>query len=105
MPVDADNLPPILPIGTQVVVLIESEGPDGKPVHPRGAVGVIVRAPADAWHSYRVRLPDGFEASFARQELSVLAHYKAGELAQAPDRLPALAPLRLPPYPPRRPPR
>jgi predicted nucleotidyltransferase len=68
----------ILPVGTQVVVLVEARGTDGKPVHPRGAVGVIVQAPADVWHSYRVRFPDSFEASFRRQELAILSEYKLG---------------------------
>jgi predicted nucleotidyltransferase len=73
----------ILPLGTQVVALIDVCGTDGKPVHPRGAVGVIIQSPADYWHSYRVRLLDGFETSFRRQDLSVLAQYKTGELSQS----------------------
>jgi len=68
----------ILPFGTQVVALVEVRGTDGKPVHPRGAVGVVVQSPADYWHSYRVRFPDSFEASFRRQDLAVLSHYKDG---------------------------
>src|SRR3954447_5815637 len=70
------SLPQILPVGTQVVSLVEVKGADGKPVHPRGAVGVVVLAPADDWHSYRVRFPDGFEAPFKRSEISVLSHFK-----------------------------
>lgn len=66
----------ILPVGTQVVALVEVRGTDGKPVHPRGAVGVIINAPKDYWHSYRVRFPDGFEALFQRTELAILSHYK-----------------------------
>jgi predicted nucleotidyltransferase len=68
----------ILPVGTQVVALVEVRGTDGRPAHPRGAVGVITQSPADVWHSYRVRFPDGFEASFRRQDLAILSHYKAG---------------------------
>jgi predicted nucleotidyltransferase len=68
----------ILPVGTQVVALVDVRGTDGKPVHPRGAVGVVIQSPGDYWHSYRVRFPDGFEASFRRQELAVLSHYKQG---------------------------
>lgn len=68
----------ILPVGTQVVVLTEARGADGKPAHPRGAVGVVTQAPADYWHSYRIRFPDHFEAAFARQELAILSHYKDG---------------------------
>jgi predicted nucleotidyltransferase len=77
MPVTPDtSLPPILPSGTQVVALTAVRGPDGQHRHPRGALGVVVVAPADATHAYRVRFGDGAEASFRRHELSVLAHYQ-----------------------------
>jgi uncharacterized protein len=72
----------ILPVGTQVVALVEVRGTDGRPVHPRGAVGVITRSPSDVWHSYRVRFPDGFEAAFRRQDLAILSHYKAGDVGR-----------------------
>jgi predicted nucleotidyltransferase len=68
----------ILSPGTQVVALTEVRGTDGKSVHPVGAVGMVVQSPGDYWHSYRVRFVDGFEASFRRQDLSVLAEYKGG---------------------------
>lgn len=68
----------ILSLGTQVVSLIPVPGPDGKAVHARGAVGVVTQAPADYWHSYRVRFADGLEASFRRQELAILKEYKDG---------------------------
>ena len=81
----------ILPVGTQVVVLAEVRGADGKPVHPRGAVGVIVQSPADYWHAYRVRFPDGFEAAFKRQELAVLSHYQRSATGMEPARAGKLA--------------
>ena len=74
------NLPPILPAGTQVVIDADACSVSGGVVHPRGAVGVIIQAPADPWHTYRVRFPDAFEASFKRQELSVLSQFQSGEL-------------------------
>ena len=78
----------ILPVGTQVVALVEIKGPDGKPVHPRGTVGVVTQAPSDYWHAYRVRFPDGFEAALKRPEFSVLSEFQnqaigAGETAAA----------------------
>ena len=91
MPADPAQPPLLLPVGTQVVALVEIKGTDGKPVHPRGAVGVIVQAPGDYWHAYRVRFPDGFEAALKRAELSVLSQYQreaAGlGIAQAADAL------------------
>src|SRR5918993_1332128 len=79
MSVSDSNPHLILPVGTQVVALVAVQGADGKPVHPRGAVGVVTQSPGDYWHSYRVRFPDGFEATFKRQELAILSRYKAGE--------------------------
>jgi predicted nucleotidyltransferase len=66
----------ILSPGTQVVSLAEVRGTDGRPVHPRGAVGVIIQSPGDYWHSYRIRFLDGFEASFVRKQISVLSEFQ-----------------------------
>ncbi len=74
-----DALPPILSPGTRVVSIAAVRGTDGRPVHPPGAVGVIVQSPADYWHSYRIRFLDGFEASFSRGEISVLSHFQRGD--------------------------
>ena len=63
----ASDIPLILSMGTQVVALIEVRGLEGKMVHPPKALGVIVQSPSDHWHSYRVRFPDGIEASFTRR--------------------------------------
>ena len=78
------NLPPILPVGTQVVVLTEVKAANGKAAHPAGAVGVIVQSPADYWHAYRVRFPDDVEAALSRPQLAVLSHYKAERSGTAP---------------------
>lgn len=77
----------ILPVGTNVVALVEVRGTDGKVVHPRGALGVVTQSPADYWHSYRVRFPDGFEAAFKRQELTVFAEFQQGPIGTAHDPL------------------
>ena len=53
----------IYAVGTQVVTLKQVQGSDNKVAHPAGAVGVIVRAPRDRTHSYRIRFVDGFEAA------------------------------------------
>jgi predicted nucleotidyltransferase len=63
-------------VGTQVVCQTEVRGTDGKPVHPPGAVGVIIQSPADFWHGYRVKFLDGFEASLKRGELAVLSRFQ-----------------------------
>jgi hypothetical protein len=66
----------VLPTGTQVVALIEVMGVDGKRVHPRGAVGIIMQSPSDMWHSYRVRFVDGYEASFKHEDIAILSHFQ-----------------------------
>ncbi len=76
-PSDPATLPAILPTGTQVVALIDVRGEQGQVVHTRGVVGLIVRAPADLVHAYRVRFVDGREASLMRHEMAVQSHYLA----------------------------
>ena len=69
--------------GTQVVSLRDVVGQNGRTLHPRGAVGVIVRSPGDLEHAYRVRFPDGFEEALRRDDIVMLAHYKEGEIGDA----------------------
>src|SRR5437773_3214113 len=62
--------------GTQVVSLVEVRGTNNSLVHPRGAVGVVTRTPTGDQNQFLVRFPDGFEASFTREKLEVLKHFK-----------------------------
>jgi hypothetical protein len=73
-------LPPILPVGTKVVVRLQGSG------HSAGAVGVIIQSPVDAQHAYRVRMMDGAELSLRREALVVLRHFQrdSGETVDAP---------------------
>ncbi|BDP43225.1 nucleotidyltransferase [Deinococcus aetherius] len=64
------TLPPVLPVGTSVVIRLPVAG------HPAGAVAVIVRSPPDPGHAYRVRFPDGTEATLSRGGLTVRRHEK-----------------------------
>jgi predicted nucleotidyltransferase len=70
----------IIPTGTQVVSRVEVRDARGTVVCPVGAAGVIVKAPEDATHSYRVRLPDGREISLRRTELSIRKHVQQEDL-------------------------
>jgi hypothetical protein len=72
MPTPAGEAP-ILPVGTQVVTTVDLRGDAGGVRVPRGAVGTILKAPADATHSYWVRLVDGKEHAFRRDQLVTLA--------------------------------
>lgn len=70
----------ILPVGTQVVSRIEIRDAKGTVLCPEGAVGVVVKAPADGTHAYRVRLPDGMEVSLQRNNLTVRKHQQRDDL-------------------------
>ena len=73
--------PLILSPGTQIVVQRDVLGQSGQTLHPRGAVGIVVRAPEDLEHSYRVRFPDGVEDSLRRDEFVTLARFQEPERA------------------------
>jgi hypothetical protein len=70
----------IFSVGTQVVTLVDLLGSAGLVLHPRGTVGVVVKAPTDYEHSYRILFPDGFEAALKRSEVTMLAQFKEGEI-------------------------
>ena len=70
----------ILPVGSQVVTLRNVLGQSGRTLHPRGSVGVVVKAPGDLEHAYRVRFPDGVEEPLTPSELTLLAKFKKGEI-------------------------
>lgn len=71
------SLPPLLPLGTGIVVLVDVRGADGRVAHGAGTPGTIVKSPSDPEHSYRVRFPGGDEASLKRRELQVLKHFQS----------------------------
>jgi hypothetical protein len=73
----------IFSIGTQVVSLREIVGPGGRTLHPSGSVGVVIRAPQDLDHAYRIRFLDGYEEALRRDEIVMLAHYKEGDIGDA----------------------
>jgi predicted nucleotidyltransferase len=94
----SEKTPFILPEGCQVVVLRPVSGQGGRTVHPRGAVGIVVKSPSDRSHSYRIRFPDGMEEPVRADEVIALAHYKnsvlRGEsLSENPGQLPENDPL------------
>ena len=70
----------IFAVGTQVVTLRDIKIDSGRILHPKGAVGVVIRSPGDLKHSYRIRFPDGVEEALRPQELVMLARYKEGEI-------------------------
>ena len=73
----------IFSVGTQVVALRNITAAGGRILHPRGAVGVVVRAPGDLEHSYRVRFLDGIEDALHPGEIVMLAQYKEGQIGDS----------------------
>jgi predicted nucleotidyltransferase len=76
----------IVPVGTQVVALIDFKDRDGSVRIPKGAVGVVIAAPTDNFHSYRLRFPDGKEGNYLRRELAIRKHFQK-EGMELPDGL------------------
>ena len=70
------NVPAPLPLGTQVVIQKETIHPNGRTLHPRGAVASVVRTTKAADWEYRLRFPDGIEETLQQGEFDVLSHFK-----------------------------
>lgn len=64
----------ILPVGTQVVTRCEIRSMDGQGVRRSGAVGKIVKAPADNTHAYVIEFLDGGRVSLNRQDIAIRKH-------------------------------
>lgn len=67
--------------GTQIVALRDVIGSGGRILHPRGAVGVVVRSPGDLDHAYRIRFLDGAEEAMTREDIVMLAQHIEGDMA------------------------
>lgn len=67
--------------GTQVVALRDILGQNGRVLHPRGAVAVVIKSPVDLTHDYRVKFLDGVQESLKPSELTQLAQFKEGQLS------------------------
>jgi len=73
----------LIPVGTQIVTRVDTKRGVEVPQHPRGSVGVIVAAPVDDSHRYRVRFPDGTEAMLNRREMSIRKHHQGFDRAES----------------------
>jgi len=73
----------IVPEGTKIVTRAAVHGHDGRLLHPKGALGMVVETPADSTHAYRVQFPDGSAVSLARREFTIRAQYQTEGIAAA----------------------
>jgi uncharacterized protein len=64
----------ILPVGTQVVTLVEVRSRNGQPLRRSGTVGKIIKSPLDNQHAYMIEFPDGGQVSLHRQEIAIRKH-------------------------------
>lgn len=67
----------ILAPGTQIVLRAALAPRAAAAAQPAGAVGVIIKSPADHEHSYRVRFVDGSVAPLRRTEFTLLKEVQA----------------------------
>lgn len=75
--------PLILPLGAKIVTRTAVHGHDGRVVQQKGALGMIVEAPGESTHAYRVQFPDGAVVSLTRREFTVRTQYQLEGIAAA----------------------
>ena len=73
----------IFSAGTQVVSLVEVRVEGGRVAHPRGTVGIVLKAPRDLDHVYWVRFLDGLEAPLKPSDVMLLAQFKEGKIGDS----------------------
>jgi hypothetical protein len=70
-------------VGTYVVTLVDLTNDIGRVLHPRGAVGVLVRQGLNPPDSYRVRFVDGYETWLREHELMPISSVSSREIDPA----------------------
>jgi hypothetical protein len=75
----------LVPLGTKVVARAAVEGTDGRPLHPAGALGMVVAVPDDAADAYQVQFPDGAVVPLTRRAFIIRAQYQLEGLASVPE--------------------
>lgn len=73
----------IVPPGTQIVATDDVPIAETGRRLPGGAVGVIIRAPGDPTHAYRIRFVDGSEASLERDAFRILHAVRESGIGEA----------------------
>ena len=61
----------IVPLGTQIVTRVDVRTPEGGLLQMAGAVAVVLQMPSEVNGEYRIRFPDGAEASLGRNDFQV----------------------------------
>ncbi len=71
----------ILSVGTRIVTKTATKPIGGGEDCQAGIVGIVVTAPLDNTHAYRVRYANGFEAMIYRADMEILAEYQRNGLS------------------------
>jgi uncharacterized protein len=66
----------IIPVGTQIVTLVDIKNADGCVLGGKGSVGVIIKSPTDNSHAYGVRLVSDLEITLNRHQFAIRKHYQ-----------------------------
>lgn len=64
----------VLPVGTQVVTVVELRDQEGNSIRRQGSVGKIIVAPESNKHAYQILFPDGESATMYRAEIAIRKH-------------------------------
>ncbi len=70
-------------VGTYVVTLLDLTNDIGRVLHPRGAVGIIVRQGMNPPDSYRIRFVDGYETWLREHEIMPISSVASKEIEPA----------------------
>lgn len=77
----------IIPVGTQIVSRIEVKNKQEEVICPKNGVGVIIYAPTDNSHVYKIRLTNDLEINLNRHEFSIRKQYQKQGIHPADDPL------------------
>ncbi|MBC7795342.1 MAG: nucleotidyltransferase domain-containing protein [Pyrinomonadaceae bacterium] len=73
----------LVPVGTQIVTLIDAKILNENRFQKRGAVCVVITQPRDAQHSYIAEFPDNSKSSLKRNEFAIRKHFQNDGAANA----------------------
>lgn len=73
----------LVPVGTQIVTLVETKIFNENRFQPRGAVGVVFWQPQDQTHSYTVKFADDSSGALKRHEFAIRKQYQTEIAADA----------------------
>ena len=71
-----NSVNPIVPFGTQIVLLNDFKILNENRFQPKGTIGAISGLPIDASHAYKIKFLDESEAMANRKDFSIKKHFQ-----------------------------